>query len=233
MPGTTGSTQMTLDQGLDRATPGQGLVFDGIDWESYEKFLDTVGERRIFLTYDRGRLEIMAPLYDHEWWKSRIGFLLVLLGHELNLDVQPGGSTTLRRQDLQRGLEADDCLYIRHAAQVLGPRRLDLTRDPPPDLALEVEMTRSALDRMGIYAALKVPEVWRCDGNTITAHRLRADGEYEQTTQSVNFPALPLGEFLGFLHQTQGLSQTGVIGPFLEWVRQHVLPRLQNPPAGP
>jgi Uma2 family endonuclease len=230
---TAGSVTTTLDQGLERAAPGRGVVLEDIDWDSYEKFLDAVGERRIFLTYDRGRMEIMAPLYDHEWWKSRVGFLLVLLGHELHVDVQPGGSTTLRRQDLQRGLEADDCFYISHAAQVLGPRRLDLTRDPPPDLALEVEMTRSALDRMGIYAALKVPEVWRCDGATIVALRLRPEGEYEQTKESLNFPALPLEDFINFLHQTEGLSHTGLIRPFQEWVRQHVLPRLQQPPAGP
>ena len=70
--------------------PGrQSMVLYGIDWRSYEKFLDAVGERRIFLTYDRGKLEIMAPLWNHEWWKRRVGYLLPVLGHELE-NQNPG-----------------------------------------------------------------------------------------------------------------------------------------------
>ena len=211
---------------------GHRLLLDGIDWHSYERCLDAFGEQRLFLTYDRGRLEIMAPLYDHEWWKRRIGFLLPVLGSELKLDVQGGGQVTLRRQDLLRGLEADECFFVRSAARVLGPRRLDLSTDPAPDLAVEVEMTRSALDRMGIYAALGVPEVWRHDGKRLRAYRLREDGEYEESNQSDVLPMLPLDEFDQFMHRTQGLSEAGVLVPFQEWVRQNVLPRSQSPGGG-
>jgi Uma2 family endonuclease len=149
----------------------------------------------------------------------------LLLGAALGLDVQGSGSTTFRRRIRERGLEPDECFHIRNFKKVVGPRNLDLRRDPPPDLAIEVEISRSALDRMGIYAALGVPEVWRCDGETLTVWRLRDDGTYEPCDRSLSFPSLPLTEFLQFLHQTEDLSEAGLIAPFQKWVREHALPR--------
>jgi Uma2 family endonuclease len=216
-----------------RPTPG-GSVILYADWAEYERFLEAVGNRRIFLTYDQGLLEIMAPLYDHEWWKGHVRILLPVLCGELGLECQGGGSVTLRRENVVKGLEADECFWIKNVARMLGLReRLDLTSDPPPDLALEVEGTRSALDRMGVYAALGVPEVWRYDGEAFSVHRLRPDGRYEQSAQSLSFPALPLDEFARFIDETQGLGEVALMGTFRDWVRQHVLPRLQPPPAGP
>jgi Uma2 family endonuclease len=209
--------------------PG-GSVILYADWSEYERFLEAVGNRRIFLTYDRGVLEIMAPLYDHEWWKGRVRVLLPVLCGELGLELQGAGSTTLRREDAKRGLEADESFYIKNVSRMLGLReRIDLTSDPPPDLALEVEGTRSALDRMGAYAALGVPEVWRYDGEAFSVHRLRPDGQYEQSGQSLSFPALPLDEFARFINETQGLGEVALMSAFRDWVRQHVLPRLQSP----
>ncbi len=139
----------------------------------------------------------------------------------------------MRRQDLERGLEADEWFYIQNAARMTGLRVLDLRRDPPPDLALEVEATRSALDRLAIYEALGVREVWRYDGEAIHVHRLRQDGHYEVVPDSPTFPALPLAEFVQFIDQTQGLGEVALTKAFRTWVRQHVLPRLQSPPAAP
>jgi Uma2 family endonuclease len=175
----------------------------------------------------------MAPLYDHEWWKTRVAVLLRVLCRELHLEIQGAGSTTLRREDTQRGLEADEWFYIANAPRIAGLReRIDLTRDPPPDLAVEVEGTRSALDRLGVYAALRVPEVWRYNGEEFVVHCLRADGQYEVAQQSRSFPALPLAEFAAFIEQTQGLLEMALEDAFRDWAREHVLPRLQNPPAG-
>ncbi len=159
---------------MPRARAGGRVVLDWIDWPTYERFLAAVGNRQIFLTYDQGVLEIMSPLFNHEWWKTRVGILLRVLCRALGLGMQGAGSTTLRREDAECGLEADDSYYIKNAPRMLGLReRINLANDPPPDLALEVEGTRSALDRMDIYATLRVPEVWRYDGETIHVHRLR------------------------------------------------------------
>jgi Uma2 family endonuclease len=211
---------------------GQRIVLYDIDWESYEKFLEAVENRRIFLTYDQGVLEIMAPLFDHESWKRRVGLLLPVLCSELGLEILGIGSTTLRRQDLAKGLEADEAFYIKHAQYMADPprKRLDLSSDPPPDLALEVEGTRSSLGRLSIYAAFGIPEVWRFDGETIRVHRLQPDGQYAQCSQSPSFPALPVSDFVRFMQETANLGEIAQSTAFHHWVRQHVLPRV--PSAG-
>jgi Uma2 family endonuclease len=206
-------------------TGEQRLLLHAVDWRTYEKFLDAVGERPLRLTYDGSNLEFMAPSWNHEWWSRRIGLLIPLLGGELDLDVQGGGSTTFKREDMERGLEPDECFYIgEHAAQMRGLRVLDLTRDSPPDLVVEVEISPAALDRPGIYAALGVPELWRFDGATLRVYRLGTDRTYSECERSPTFPALPLAEFVRFLQGTQELAENRLSRPFHEWVRAHVLP---------
>ncbi len=190
----------------------------------YEKFLAAAGDRRLFLTYDRGKLEIMAPSRLHERPRRRIGRMIDVLTEEMGIPCEGCGMTTFRRQGLARGLEADECYYLANAERVRGQREIDLGRDPPPDLALEVEATRSALDRMGVYAALGVPEVWRYDGEALHVYRLRPDGEYELTEQSLSFPSLPLPEFVEFLHRNLDLDETSFVRAFRKWVRKHALP---------
>ncbi len=203
----------------------QRLLLYAVDWQTYEKFLDAVGKRRLRLTYDRGNLEIMAPSWNHEWWKRRFGFLMPLLGAETNVAVQGGGSTTYRREDLERGLEPDECFYIGpHAVQMRGPREIDLQRDPAPDLAVEIDISSSSLNRQSIYAALRVPELWRFDGASLQAYRLGANGAYELCEHSLSFPFLPLVAFVQFLQDTQELEESALIRPFQDWIRAHVLP---------
>ncbi len=208
------------------------IVLDGVSWDQYEQILDAMGERRIRLTYDRGTLEIMTVSSPHEWWKFRFCLALQLLGTGLAMKVQTYGSMTNRREDVERGLEPDLCVYVRNADRMVGPRMIDLNRDPAPDLAIEIDISRSSLNRLGIYAALNIPEVWRFDETTLHVYGLRPDATYEGRAQSLSFPALPMPEFLAFLQQTQTLNDSEFIPACLEWVRQNVLPRLQNPPAG-
>src|SRR3954454_19090485 len=157
--------------------PEPRIVLRGVGWEGYERMLELVGDRPIRLTYDRGDLELMVPSHDHERYKSLLGRLIETLTLELDLPCDAAGSTTWRKQLEDRGLEPDECYYLANAERVSG-RKIDLEVDPPPDLAIEVEISRSALDRMGIYAALGVPEVWRFDGETLRVAQLRADGTY-------------------------------------------------------
>src|SRR3954464_10944308 len=87
----------------------QHFVLYGVGWEGYSKVLEAVGERPIRLTYDRGNLELMSPFPVHEIYKKCFGFLLLVLAEELDIPVKGCGSTTFRRQDLDRGLEPDEC----------------------------------------------------------------------------------------------------------------------------
>ena len=120
--------------------------------------------RHVRLTYDRGELELMTVSHRHENHKHLLGVLLMVVAEELGIENHAAGSMTFKREDLDRGLEPDECYWIEHEPQMRSKEDYDQQNDPPPDLVLEVEVSCSVLDRLGIYAALKVPEVWRWDG---------------------------------------------------------------------
>src|SRR5688500_8470559 len=111
--------------------PEQHFVLDGMDWAAYEALLRAMEDRRVFVTYDRGRVELMSPSWEHESRAEAIGQTIRILAEELNIPIKGGGSTTFRREDLDRGLEADKCFYVRNEARVRGKRKLDLSIDPP------------------------------------------------------------------------------------------------------
>jgi Uma2 family endonuclease len=174
----------------------------------------------IRLTYDRGELEMMAPLFRHDNDGRFLGRLVIVLTEELNLPLVAGGSVTLRRRRRRRGLEPDDCFWIANAPRMGGRQQVDLRVDPPPDLAIEVDLTRSSLDRLTIYAALKVPEVWRLEGDLLTFYLLGADGKYTAAAASGCFPMVTSAELLGFLQEArQSGDHNVVIRRFREWIR--------------
>jgi Uma2 family endonuclease len=200
----------------------QYLRLSAIDWQTYSRLLHIFSERPGFrLTYDRGELEIMSPRLEHDDDASILGDLVFVLTEELSLPLKRGGSTAMRRRLKQRGIEADECFWIANAHRMAGRRRLDLSRDPPPDLAIEVDVTHSSLDRFAIYAALKVPELWRLDGDTLTFHVLEEDGTYTIADRSRAFPQVAPADLFGFLQQArQAGDENVVIRQFREWIRQ-------------
>ena len=111
------------------------IMLSGIGWRTYEALLADLKNRPIRLTFDRGNLEIMAPTFNHERCKRKVGRVIETLAEETNQAIVSGGSTTFRREDLERGLEPDDCFYLTNASAILGKEEIDLRTDPPPDLA--------------------------------------------------------------------------------------------------
>jgi Uma2 family endonuclease len=198
------------------------LLLSGVDWRTYSRLLWVFAERPgVRLTYDRGELEIMSPRLEHDDDGRFLGVLVLVLAEELGLPLKHGGSTTLRRRLRQRGIEADECFWIANAHRMAGRRRLDLRVDPPPDLAIEVDVTHSALDRLAIYAALGVPEVWRLDGDTLTFHVLGAGRAYAGAAASRSFPLVAPADLVGFLQQArQAADEIVVVRQFRDWVRQ-------------
>jgi len=207
---------------------GQAVVLPGTDWRTYSRLLRVFAERpAVRLTYDRGMLEIMSPLREHERDVRLLDRFVVVLTEELNLPLDAGGATTLRRRRKRKGLEADNCYWIANESRVRGKRTLDLRVDPPPDLAVEVDVTHSSLDRLAIYAALQVPEVWRLAGATLTFLVLGADGQYTAAPHSRAFPLVTPADLLRFLALQATLDNNGVVKLFRDWVRQN------RPGAGP
>ncbi len=205
-----------------RAAPSRSVVLSGIDWRTYTRLLWTFAERpSVRLTFDRGELEIMSPLFEHDRPTALLARFVLVLTEELGLPLASGGSTTLRRRRKQRGLEPDKCFWIHNEPRVRANRRIDLRVDPPPDLAIEVDVTRSSLNRMGIYAALGVPEVWRLDAPALTFQILGADGKYAESPTSRAFPTVTPADLSRFLALLGQIDENAIGAQFRAWVRQH------------
>jgi Uma2 family endonuclease len=188
-----------------------------VNWEKYEQMAAWFDGRHVRLTYDRGELELMTVSHKHEYHKHLLAVLLMVLIEELDIDVHGGGSMTFQREDLERGLEPDECYWIGNETRMRGKQEYDQQNDPPPDLVLEVEISRSVLDRMGIYAVLKVPEVWRWDGEQLRFCLLQR-GKYVESNQSRALPKLAGGEVIRFLQLRQEMSETKLLRAFRRWV---------------
>jgi Uma2 family endonuclease len=213
-------------------TAEERFVLRNVGWKGYEAILKVVGDRLPRITYDRGDLELMSPSYDHDLFRILLGPFIATLTEELGMPCRSLGSMTWRKKSEDRGLEADDCFYLINQPRLYrrGERTfVDLKTGPPPDLAIEVEITHSALDRMGIYAALRIPEVWRFNGRSLKVQRLRADRTYATVSRSPLFPTLPLQEVVRWLQR--GLAapdQNAWVRDVREWIRAEVAPRPES-----
>jgi Uma2 family endonuclease len=202
----------------DRA--GQRYVLENVPWRTYQTLLIDLGEHGVRLTFDRGRLEFMAPSFNRERCGRRFDRFVMTLADEMDIPVQGGGSTTFRKEELERGLEPDQCYYVANVALIRGKAEIDLDGDPPPDLAIEVDITSSSLDRMSIYAALGVPEVWRFDGRVLRIYLLGEDREYRESSRSVSFPFLPVPEIVPPLQRTEDMDETAMTRACRAWIRE-------------
>jgi Uma2 family endonuclease len=215
----------TITEPLNPAVAQQALepdcyVLYDVSWEFYEACLKELGDRNIRLTYDRGTLEFMSPSQKHDRSKKLLARLIEALTEELGIEIQSEGSTTWRKEEEARGLEPDECYYVEHEPLVRGRETVDPAVDPPPDLAIEVEVTRRIVDRLGIYAALGVREIWRHSGERFGVFVLGDDRQYHQVDRSPSFPFLPLEEVNRFLARRNEMGETAWVREFREWVRQ-------------
>jgi Uma2 family endonuclease len=212
---------------IPQTSPDERFVLWNVDWKTYENLLDNLGDRHIRLTYDGENLELMSPSRWHEIVSTLLGHLVRRMAEELEIPISSGGAMTFRRKDLLRGLEPDQCFWVANEPRVRGTRELDLRKDPPPDLALEVDITHCSLDRQGIYAKLRVPEIWRFDGTSLHILVLQSKGKYAESKTSLAFPFLPVHELLRFL-PGEGEDETSSIRRFVKWLRkQHFRPRAE------
>src|SRR5437016_4133384 len=114
----------------------QHFVLEDATWDLYEKLLRDIGNRPIRVTYDEGRMEIMSPLPEHERPKKLLAQMIEALTFELDMPRTSLGSTTFRRREKAKGLEPDECYYFRDEQKMRGKNRLDLRKDPPPELVV-------------------------------------------------------------------------------------------------
>jgi len=199
--------------------PQQQVLLQDISWKTYQALVYDLAERPSQrLTYDQGRLEIMTPRPEHEANKRLLGRIVESTTEELGIEIYSLGSTTWSREDLQRGLEPDECYYITAEAEMRGKTEIDLAVDPAPDLAIEIDITSSSLDRLAIYASLGIREIWRFAGNDLFIYIL-VDGDYQVQEQSRILPMLRRSKILEVLSRKADMGENAVIREFRLWLR--------------
>ncbi|MBD2576760.1 Uma2 family endonuclease [Oscillatoria sp. FACHB-1406] len=201
--------------------PGQKVFLQDVTWQEFEQILVDLGEHRASrIAYANGFLEIMVPLPSHESNKVIIGDFIKALLEELDLEFYPLGSTTFKNELMQQGIEPDDCFYIEHEAEVRGKERLDLAIDPPPDLALEIDVTSRT--HPTIYQALGVPELWRFERGKLQINVLQ-NGTYAEVPFSPTFPNFSLVEAIPeYLERVKREGRNKTMKAFRNWVREQI-----------
>ncbi len=212
---------MLLELRQLKIQPGQQLLLEDVSWQQFESILGELGESRAArLSYSNGLLEIMVPLPEHEKAKEIIGDMVKILLEERQIAFEPLGSTTLKNERMNQAVEPDACFYIQNQAAVIGKNRLDMSVDPPPDLAIEIDLTsRTQLDN---YQILGVPELWRYARRGLQINVLQA-GRYVESDFSPTFPGIPIVELVNrYVQQSQVSGRTQAIQAFRSWVQDNL-----------
>ncbi|MEB3178357.1 MAG: Uma2 family endonuclease [Nostocaceae cyanobacterium] len=206
---------------LTTAIPAeQRTVLHNVSWATFEALLRDTGEDRgSRFAYDCGTLEIMTPLFEHENPKCNFRNFIVALAEELGIEVKSAGSTTLKRKTAKKGIEPDECFYIQNEPVVRDRQTLDLKTDPPPDLAIEIDITSSSVDKLGIYSALAVPELWRYNGEELKFYQL-LEGQYVEREFSIAFPLVSVREMGRFIQMSKSMGEIALLKEFRGWVRE-------------
>ncbi|OYE00467.1 Uma2 family endonuclease [Nostoc sp. 'Peltigera membranacea cyanobiont' 232] len=212
---------MLLELKRIHVPPGQRVLLRDVTWQELETILEDLGEHRAArIAYDTGILEIMSPLPEHEDDKEIISDLVKSLLEELDIEFRCLGSTTFKNQAMAQGIEPDQCFYIKNESKIRGKKRLDLEVDPPPDLALEIDITSRT--HPNIYEALKVPELWRFNKGKLQINVLQ-DGHYVESQQSLNFPRFNLVEAIPqYLKQSTIAGRNSTLKAFRLWIQTQI-----------
>ena len=223
---TAGAELAEIARLIPTLAPGRSVTVQPVDWDGYEFLVearDESGRRNLSIAYDGRRVELVSHSNLHEMWKSLLSAVLYALCEELHVPLVGLGNATLRREDLDRGFEPDFWCYLGGVAgrmrEPVLTRPLNYMQDPPPSLAIEIEMSRSLLDRISLCATLGIPEVWRFDGERLTVLHLQAAGGYQEVPQFLHFPNVPPGGLLRFMAMTATCDNVEVLRRFREWVR--------------
>jgi Uma2 family endonuclease len=211
-----------IKDSIAQLQPGESLLLSNIDWAEYKQLTEEMNEwPGVRLTYDRGSLEIMSPLPIHEKYKDFILRLLDRYSILAGIEFESLGSTTFDQEWLEKGLEPDNCFYISNAAAIIGKRKIDLRTDPPPDVAVEIDITNPSIRKLSIYEEMRVPEVWVYNEKLLRIFLL-GDSGYHEFPHSQSFPLLTGDVLTQYLEQSKTKGQGAVLRKFQEWVKSQL-----------
>lgn len=208
--------ESVLNQSLKemaQAAINQKLILQGVSWDFYERILsEFTDSNALHFAYDDGFLEVEVPLFEHESANRILQSLVTAICIEKEIDLINAGSTTFRKRTKAKGVEPDTCFYIQNVGKIRGKMDIDLQNDPPPDLVIEVDVTSPSLNKMTIYAALGVSEVWLYKGEEVEFHKLYGEF-YQESSTSLVFSFLTSEKATEFLYL--GLNES-----FIEWNKE-------------
>jgi len=194
-----------------------------ISWDEYQELLDQTGEARgLRISYDDGTLHIMTTSSAHENYVRFFEKLFACIILRLRINIRSFGSTTMKQERRRKGLEPDACFYVQNADLIGNRIDLDFAVDPPPDIAVEIDLHHDSLSKFPIYAALGVPEVWRYDGTQLTIHLLEQDN-YSAISHSRALPMLSEQILTGYLTRLREEGEFQAVLAFDEWLQAQKL----------
>jgi Uma2 family endonuclease len=201
------------------AAPGERIIRNNVPWEEYERLLaEHDPGRGIRIAYDEGTLEIMVLSLPHEEPNRILASLVEITAEETGRDFRQIGSTTIQRKDLRKGFEPDSCYYIKSISQVEGKRLIDFTRDPGPDLVIEVDVSNASMNKFPLFAAVRIGELWRYSNGRVRIYRLR-EGRYVEQAASEELPPMTSALLTEFLELAFKMKRIAWLKHVREWVR--------------
>lgn len=195
------------------ALPETRMVIENVLWETYEALAEQRRGSVPRMTYDNGVLELMSPRRQHENIGRLVGRMIETYSEVKGIEIQSVASTTFKLKSLQKGFEADESYYVTHAELIRPKEEVNLKTDPPPDLVVEVEITSSAIEKLKLFAAMQIPEVWRHDGQKLEMFRL-INGDYQAIVSSRELPGLAIDCIETFLNRRFEVGETALIREF-------------------
>lgn len=202
------------------AAPVEGrILLRAISWDAYLRMREPDGNNGIRMTYDEGDLELMTLSRLHERCSVMWGRAVETWTEERGIPIDACQSTTWKDPELKKGLEADKCFYVQNEPLVRNKDEIDLAVDPPPDLAIEIELTSPLLPKLPIYAAMKVAEVWQYRNEKVRILLLNAEDEYEESTESRCLPGFPFEEVLKLLELRHTADNNALFRAFRKKIR--------------
>lgn len=201
--------------------PGQQLFLKDISWKNFENLLEEFGEKRATrISYYERELEIIRPMTGHEDNKEIIKDLIQIMLEYLDVEFNCLGSTTFKKKSMNSAVEPDSCFYIENEMKVRGKARINLNQDPPPDLAIEIDITsRTHFDN---YEKLGVPELWRYNGETLEISILK-EGQYENAENSLHFPQFNLKWAVPyFVEHSKIIGRNATMREFRQWLNEEI-----------
>ena len=197
------------------------VTFHDVSWDEYEHLLEQVGEAvHLRVSFDDGVLQVMTLSPEHEKYVRFFESLMTAIRLRLRINILSFGSATMRKEGDRKGNEPDACFYVQ-SAQLIGNRlQLDFATDPPPDIAVEVDIHHDSRDKLAIYAALAVPEVWRFDGQTLPIYLLENES-YRPSQTSMALPLLTAEILTGVLARVPREGELKALTAFDEILHGH------------